>query len=183
MRSAGKTATTALLVAYPIAVWVGISTLGIRAAGWTVLAALVITIAVDLRRPGAMPSLLGRFGLAAMAGLGILLDEERFLLVIPVLINATLLVVFGYSLVGGRMTMVERFARLMAGDPSARKIAYCRSVTIVWCGFFLANGLITLWLVMFGSLVAWGVYTGMIAYMLMGTLFAGEYVVRRIRFG
>ncbi len=50
-------------------------------------------------------------------------------------------------------------------------------------GSIVVNGSIALWLSVYGSLPAWGLYTGGIAYGLMGLLFAAEYTVRRKRFG
>jgi uncharacterized membrane protein len=175
IRSAGGIVSSLLLIAYPGAMWVGVTMFGARVAGWGVLAGLVVLAVAGLRgdRPsGRMGAVLGRLALAAVVGLGILIDEERFLRMIPVLINATLLVVFGRSLLGGRVTMVEQFARASGEEPSQNEVAYYRTVTAIWCWFFLANGLVTLWLVLFGSLAAWGIYTGMIAYVLMGLLTA-----------
>lgn len=113
----------------------------------------------------------------------IVLGDRRFLLAGPVLVNGVLLLRFGGSLFGGRMPTVERFARAHLKDLSPERVSYCRAVTNVWCAFFLLNGCISLGLALYGSLAAWGVYTGALAYVAMGLLFAGEYVVRRIRFG
>ena len=49
--------------------------------------------------------------------------------------------------------------------------------------FFLLNGLVSLGLALFAPLAIWTLYTGGIAYLLMGALFAGEYAIRKIRFG
>jgi len=46
----------------------------------------------------------------------------------------------------------------------------------------LANGSIALWLAVWGTARAWAVYTGAIAYLLMGILFAAEYTYRQWRF-
>jgi uncharacterized membrane protein len=40
------------------------------------------------------------------------------------------------------------------------------------------NGLIACYTAFFTSLETWTLYNGLIAYILMGLLFAGEYVVR-----
>ena len=37
--------------------------------------------------------------------------------------------------------MVERFARRQKVDLSPDEVRYCRQVTLVWCGFFILNGL------------------------------------------
>jgi len=48
----------------------------------------------------------------------------------------------------------------------------------VWCGFFVLNGAIALGTALWASEAVWSLYTGVISYVLMGLLFAGEYLVR-----
>jgi 3-hydroxymyristoyl/3-hydroxydecanoyl-(acyl carrier protein) dehydratase len=55
-------------------------------------------------------------------------------------------------------------------------------VTLVWTVFFLLNGLLALALALGGDLKAWTLYNGFLAYILMGALFAGEFLYRRHRF-
>jgi uncharacterized membrane protein len=89
-----------------------------------------------------------------------------------------MLSLFGMSLMRG-MPMVERLARLT--DPELPDIAirYTRQVTQIWCLFFLFNGLIATGLTLWAPLSWWTLYTGLIAYGLMGILFAGEWLVRQ----
>jgi len=186
MRLLGKSGSSILMVAYPLAMWLGISTLGIRVVGGAVLSVVAVSLARDLRRPRQSrrnSDVLGRLALMAVAGLGILLEEDRLLRLMPVLINATLLVVFAKSLFGRGASAVERLARASGEEVTERRAAYYRRVTATWCLFFVGNGLVILWLALFGSLALWGIYTGVIAYLLMATLFAGEYLVRRLRVG
>ena len=58
-------------------------------------------------------------------------------------------------------------------------MAYTRKVTQVWCGFFVLNGGLALGTALWASDATWALYNGLIAYGLMGVLFAGEWVVRR----
>jgi uncharacterized membrane protein len=51
-------------------------------------------------------------------------------------------------------------------------------VTQVWCWFFSVNGAIALATALWASPAIWTLYNGLIAYLVMGLLFAGEYVVR-----
>ena len=76
-----------------------------------------------------------------LVGLAALLDEADWMLWYPVLVNASLLSVFGASLFSG-MPVVERLARLgLRGKPLPPEgVAYTRRVTAVWCGFFVVNG-------------------------------------------
>jgi uncharacterized membrane protein len=58
--------------------------------------------------------------------------------------------------------------------------AYARKVTAVWCGFFVVNGAIAGGLALWGTERTWALYTGGVAYVLMGLLFAGELAVRQV---
>jgi hypothetical protein len=50
------------------------------------------------------------------------------------------------------------------------------------CSFFAANGAIAFGLAVFGSARAWTLYTGFLAYLGVGALFAAEYSYRQWRF-
>ena len=95
----------------------------------------------------------------------------------PVLVNAGLLAVFSYSL-AVPPTMVERIARTHEPDLPIAAVLYTRRVTQIWCVFFAINGSIALYTALWMPMVVWTLYNGLIAYILMGLLFAGEYWVR-----
>ena len=82
-------------------------------------------------------------------------------------------------------SMIYRFAVLMdksiPGSPWEKKISiYCRKVTLVWITFFVVNGCVAAWTIITGSDAQWAIYNGGISYILMGILFAGEYITRRM---
>lgn len=180
----GALVSTTILIGYPLLAWIGISYLGTRTAAVLLLVALG---ASQLRRltgrPGALRGLtwlaLAVVGLLALAAL---FDDPRFILAYPTLVNLVLLSQFGWSLRSGP-PMVERFARLQVDDLSQAELAYCRAITAIWCGFFVLNGLTSALLAIWGTRSAWALYSGLIAYLLMGLLFAAEYLVRKARFG
>ena len=95
----------------------------------------------------------------------------------PVLVNAALLGAFAYSLVCPP-SMIERVARLREPQLPQRAIVYTRRVTQVWCAFFIVNGSLALWTALYASAALWSLYNGLIAYLLIGLLLAGEYCVR-----
>ncbi len=116
--------------------------------------------------------------------IAIITRSARILTFYPALVNLFFLVLFGHTLFKGP-SMVYRFATLkdksIAISPYRKKIAaYCRNVTLVWCCFFIVNGSIALMSVSGDSYRFWALYNGCIAYILMGLLFAGEYIVRKI---
>ena len=57
---------------------------------------------------------------------------------------------------------------------------WTRRVTEVWCVFFILNGSIALYTALYCSMQVWALYNGLIAYVLMGILLGGEFVLRRI---
>jgi uncharacterized membrane protein len=96
----------------------------------------------------------------------------------PVIVNATLLGVFAYSLIVPP-TAVERIARMRDPHLPAQAIGYTRRVTQVWCVFFTVNGAIAFYTALYASSALWSLYNGFLAYVLIGILCAGEYCVRR----
>jgi len=181
---AAKALGVALVVSYPVAVYFGLAHLGARSVSLLLLA-LLLPIAL-LRARGEKREHLWvvlrvPISVALLLLLAIGFDDRRFVLAMPVLINAVLLAQFALSL-RGPMPIVERFARLREKELSDAQVRYCRSVTIVWCVFFVLNGAACAALAVFAPLAWWTLYTGAISYALMGLLFAAEYGVRRARF-
>jgi uncharacterized membrane protein len=95
----------------------------------------------------------------------------------PVFVNTALLAIFAYSLIYPP-SIIERFARLRDPDLPAQAIGYTRRVTQVWFVFFAINGAFALMTALWASPAIWTLYNGVIAYLMMGVLFAGEYFVR-----
>ncbi|NNL84181.1 MAG: hypothetical protein HKP27_00925 [Myxococcales bacterium] len=112
---------------------------------------------------------------------GGLTANHRFLLALPVLVNVGMLAVFWRSL-SGAASIVEEFARITDPDLSVAERRYCRTVTGVWCVFFALNGLVSALLALAAPISWWTLYTGFIAYLLVGALFAVEFALRRFRF-
>lgn len=94
----------------------------------------------------------------------------------PALMAAIALSAFAVSLF--RTPLVETIARGMGETLDDRGVAYCRTVTRVWTAFLSVHLAVTLATV-FASHEVWAVYNGLVAYVLMGILFAGEWLVRR----
>lgn len=114
---------------------------------------------------------------ALVLGVGFVLDSDMGLLLYPVVINAVLAITFYYSLLNPP-PIIERLARLTKPNLPEHAIKYTRKVTIVWLCFFIINGLISYYTAFFCELQTWTLYNGLISYILMGTLFAIEYLVR-----
>ena len=171
------------MIAYPLAVYAGLTHFNARTVGLVLLLLLTPTLVGTLRRASReqLVAVLPVPGsVVALLVLASLLDDPRFMLAMPVLVSLVLLYTFASSL--GTTPMVERFARLQDPDLSAAKLRYCRTVTVVWCGFFVFNALISASLALFASLAAWVLYTGLVSYVLIGALATAEYAMRKYRF-
>ncbi len=116
-----------------------------------------------------------------VAGLRWLEPRAVFLLYVPALVNLGLLIVFGRTLLRPP-SFVEVLARLREPELSPAQVAHCRTFTAVWCSFFAANAAMCAALALLGDLWPWTIYTGFVAYLLMGLLFAFEWIVRSWRF-
>jgi uncharacterized membrane protein len=95
----------------------------------------------------------------------------------PALVNGVMLVIFSSSLMSSP-SLIERLARLQHPDLPPEGVIYTRRVTEVWCGFFIVNGIIALATAPCSSFEVWSLNNSLIAYLLMGILLGGEYVVR-----
>jgi uncharacterized membrane protein len=179
MRTVLTVLAAALTVAYPLAVYFGLTRLGTRSV--VVLLAFVMVAGVIVQKR-KLSELKGVLAAALVLALTAFFDDHRFLLATPVLINLGLLATFGGSL-RTETPIVEKFARMQVSDLSLEEIRYCRSVTQVWSVFFVLNGTAAAVLALAAPLSWWALYTGLIAYGLIGGLGAFEYVIRKRRFG
>ena len=95
----------------------------------------------------------------------------------PFAISLILLAIFGYS-VFKPPTIIERIARLTTPKLTPRAIQYTYKVTISWCIFFIINAAISLWTALFSSMKVWVLYNGFISYILIGSFFCIEFLIR-----
>ena len=112
-----------------------------------------------------------------LGGSALIWRDSLPLLYYPVLVNVFFLFLFAISL-KQKQTLIERLARRLHPDLPESGARYTRQVTKAWCLFFIGNGAIALWSVSAGEAV-WALYNGGIAYVLMGLMFAGEWLIRR----
>ena len=166
--------TALVTLAYPLAVYWGLSHFEPK-----MLAGVLVLVAL-LRALGSPDPLwrVAALGAAALALVSMVGNALLPLKLYPVLVNAALFVIFVYSL-KRPPTVIERLARLKEPQLPESGVRYTRKVTQVWAAFFVVNGGIALWTALFASEATWALYNGLIAYGLMGALFAGEWLVRQ----
>ncbi len=173
------------VIDYPVAVYAGLRQFGPRTAALVLLALFVPAAIVRVAKlKSEKLSTLAFLPLVTVGLLTVsaLLDAGGFILAVPTVMNLLLLVAFGSTLRYGP-PMIERFARLQEPDLTPEKVRWCRTWTCIWCGFFVVNGGLAAILAVAAPLEVWTAYTGLVAYGLMGVLFAVEWTLRRLRFG
>lgn len=164
--------------------YVALGRVSARALGLAILALFALRLV--LARPGnlkAYARLAGPVGAAFVAAgaASLVWNDPRALLLTPALVNLGLFAAFACSF-ASRETLIESFALAQMGTLSAAEHAYCRRVTALWCAFFVANTGVIVWLALAGTRERWALYTGVVGYVVMGAVFAAEFVYRHWRF-
>ena len=176
-----KLVVPAVVVGYPLLVYGGLRFLQPRWVALALGAALLARELAGFRRGVSSPLVLPIVLVGGIFGLALVFNEGRFFLFVPILVNAALFVSFARTLLAGP-SMVESLARRRFGHVPPEHAGYCRRVTEVWCAFFAVNSAVILWLALRAPLAYWALYTGLIAYVLMGALFTAELTYRAWRF-
>ena len=172
--------TSLLIVAYPFVVFFGLK-------HWSISVIAPILIVIFCLRfvfiKNRLPALVWfsraiTLFIIALVCLSWLLKENEWLLFYPVAVNGLMLGFFAHSLFNPP-SIIERLARIQEPDLPEKGVRYTKSVTKIWCVFFIVNGAIALWTCLQNNIEIWTLYNGIVSYILMGILFAGEWIVRK----
>ena len=125
------------------------------------------------RRSDRPIDLLASVAMALLAVVVLITDSRFAAMAYPVVINTGLLAYFWSTLRTGP-SAIERLARLEEPDLPPEGVAYTRTLTKVWCGFFLLNGLTAAATAAWADPSIWAWYNGVIAYLLIAVLLFGE---------
>ncbi|MBK6738487.1 MAG: hypothetical protein IPG64_11485 [Haliea sp.] len=168
-----------LVLVYPFIVLYGLQVLPLQQIGlfFIALASLRLLFLRSQPKNNLLPILLSLV-LLLIAAHALMSNESNGLRFYPVAVNAVLLFVFATSL-RSETPIIERLARISDPHLPPRAVEYTRKVTVVWCLFFVINGLIALYTALFSSFQIWALYNGAVAYGLTGLLFVVELIVRR----
>jgi uncharacterized membrane protein len=169
----------------PIVLYVAVTRLplargALLVVGWIALRTLpllVTTAREHLLEVLKLPAIAVAFALVGAAT-----RRHELLLLLPSATQLGFAWTFGASLRSGRTPLVERFARMQIAAPTPDEVAYCRRVTQVWAVFLAFSAAAGLALACWASPEVWTLFTGVVTYVLVAALFAGEYAVRSIRF-
>ncbi len=169
-----------LWIGYPVLMFLGLQFIEPR------YLAMILGIALLLRWSNKLPQLLKQCSrlqkLLALALLAWIIatsisNDEELLRSYPALISIGMLILFAVTL-KYPPSMIEMIARVQDPQLPTAAISYTRKVTWLWCGFFAMNGSIALYSALYGSRAFWVLYNGVISYILMGLLLAGEWLWR-----
>ena len=174
----GAVALVAAGLLYPGIVYLSraiVPPLAFVAASLALIGMRLATLRSPMGRVWRMPLLSAATIIVALAALDTPLAVKAY----PAAVSLAAATVFGATLLHPP-SLIERFARLREPDLPPAAQSYCRKVTIVWAVWLIANTIIAAVLSLPGHDEAWALWTGLVAYLFMGALFAGEIIVRRI---
>lgn len=146
--------------------------------GWVIIR--TIPIVVSARREQRRAALQLPAIALVFAVLGWISDDAIWLLVLPSATQGAFGIVFLRSLSG--VPLIEHFARMVKPELGPGELAHCRAWTRIWGIYLLVLAAIGLCLARWAPLAVWTGYVGAVSYLLVGALFAVEYVIRKIRF-
>ncbi len=163
------------LIAYPFVVFIGLKYYSLKTISIILLSLFVLRMLL-VKKGDQISLIMGMMGLCLMIA-SLLFKQQELMLYYPFLISVLLLIIFVTSLIKPP-TIIEKIARLMDKDFNDKAIPYVEKVTFVWSTFFLLNGCISAYTIYRQDLELWTLYNGLISYLIMGLIFAVEFVVR-----
>lgn len=194
IRSSAQVLLPGVMVLYPFLVYFGLRTLQGRTLGLLLLLAIfllilgfkileqrgnAVTNTNDKRKTISRNMSIGIAIAIPLATVSALYDDSDFLLYYPVLINFSFFCLFGFSLFD-QSTFVERMASAGSLEITEEIRRYLRKVTIAWCLFFICNGAVALYTATEANHDVWVIYNGFLSYVLIGSMFVGEFAVRSV---
>ncbi|MDQ2076975.1 hypothetical protein [Marinimicrobium sp. ABcell2] len=173
----------ALLVLYPLMVYLGIQWVEPGVLGLALVAVYLFRALLKADKFWQRGALV-----VCSAGVAALLwyaNSEVLLRLLPTGINLALAAVFAAGLiwpptVPTRMAALHRGVSYQELPPAV--LRYTLWVTRLWVGFFLLNASVSAFTALVASREVWALYNGLLAYVVVGTLFAAEYGYRRLVF-
>ncbi|MCW8900885.1 MAG: hypothetical protein OQK95_09470 [Gammaproteobacteria bacterium] len=100
----------------------------------------------------------------------------------PILILMSLFILFIQSLAKGQTPIITRYAIMFNDKLEDKHMRYNRSLTKIWALFFLFMAITSIVLAVFFSIESWSLFTHLISYMLIASLFIVEFIYRKYHF-
>jgi len=164
------------IAAYPFIILFGLKYLPPTFFGVALLFLLAMRYGILLpeERPILVPMLLIFISYALVAAIS---GSQSMLLYYPAVVSFTLCAVFLNSLRQGEPLLL-RIIRARGIPMSVHGPRYLYRLTAVWSGFFIVNGLISIW-TSTQSIEIWTFYNGFLSYLLIAAFVGVEYAFRR----
>ena len=175
--SLGRLFMMAAVMIFPFSVYFLIDKLGVEWLGGILLILLAVRLLPLIRKYRWAPVvflIVGAVFLVVLKWTG----NPFILQLYPTFISLGLLSAFGATLIYPP-TMIERIATAAGMIVNQRSIAYTRAVTVLWCIFFTINATVSGAIALDGSMRAWTIYNGLLSYIIIGIIFASEYLFRQ----
>lgn len=118
-----------------------------------------------------------QLGLALFCAAAIVDPYQTVLKLYPALINLGAAAWCIYTLLNPP-SAIQRISQLVGMRVDGPAVPYTRRLTMVWTGFFLVSAAVAGYTALATSTRTWAWYNGLISYLLIGLLIAGEYPVR-----
>jgi uncharacterized membrane protein len=93
--------------------------------------------------------------------------------------NLGMALLFGRTLVLGRVPLCSHFAAMIRGTLSPAVARYTRQITVAWTLFFVAIAAVSTLMFVFAPIVAWATFANYVALPLVGAMFVAEHACRR----
>jgi uncharacterized membrane protein len=98
---------------------------------------------------------------------------------LPTIFQLVMFLVFASSLREGQVPVITRMVNLMRPAAGTAELDYSRKVTIAWAVVFLSMALVSAPLAIFAPKEIWSWFVNIGSYFVLGTMFVGEFIVRR----
>lgn len=177
LKRAFEPAFFALSLAYPFALYF-YANLSQIALFMAILWAVKAFFEGASARKGLNFKALSSLFIAAFFGVTAFLRLELLAYFYPVLMNLVFLTLFAVSLKGE--ALITQMARLKEKDLSVAAVLYTRRLTLLWCGFFALNALISALLALLEDKSLWLFYTGVLSYALTALFIGAELIFRKL---
>jgi uncharacterized membrane protein len=175
MNSAIKTSLLLLSLLYPFIVYWGLQHNGYA---WLLMMMAGLLVLRWFTASSSQERFFLVFAVIIVGAVVYWLGSKSGIKLYPVIINLSLLVLFASSLLG-KESFVEKLARITEPDLPEKAVIYTRKVTQTWCVFFAVNATLSLITVLMKNDELWFWYNGVLAYVFIGMLMAGEWLVRQ----
>ncbi|MDO6685296.1 MULTISPECIES: septation protein IspZ [unclassified Agarivorans] len=174
-----RTLVVIALVVYPFIIYFGLNSFSFYMIGGALLVVFSLRVLLTWNSNGVLQQQkwLGLLGLA-LAGFAVIRQEQTWFQLYPLLVNIVLCAVFMLSL-ADEQPIIEKFARLSGKAIPVSARSYFIKLTKVWCVFFVLNALVSGWTIFAADIETWTLYNGLISYMLIASLLAGEWILRK----